>query len=181
MNKYLIIIFILLQTACTEEEEKSSSSTSPATQPPAQTTQPPTIQVSQPETISGYQTVTLDASATTDPDGTIASFFWQPQERAIIATNGVTNAQFSFAAPPSLQPQNYAIKLTVTDNSGTTATETITVAVNPIALGQSYSQNYHYDDLDRVVKVDNSAIEQSQSYRYSASGNIEQVTSESTE
>jgi len=87
MFKYIAFFSILFVVSCADENESSSSSHS------TQTTHPPTIQVSQPETISGYQTVTLDASATTtDPDGTIASYFWQPQESAIIATNGVMNS-----------------------------------------------------------------------------------------
>ena len=65
--------------------------------------------------------VALDASGSRDPDGTIASYAWTFGDGA--ASTGV-NATHTYATPGS-----YDVTLTVTDDSGATATTTESVTV----------------------------------------------------
>jgi uncharacterized protein YhjY with autotransporter beta-barrel domain len=67
------------------------------------------------------ETVTLDASQSTDSDGSIVSYAWLNQSGAQIAT-GVR-------AQVRLPDGNNAISLRVTDDDGVSATATVTIAV----------------------------------------------------
>ena len=70
---------------------------------------------------SGSESVTLNGSASSDPDGTISSYVWN--EGAAQIGTGVTPAV-------TLATGTHTIYLTVTDNNGATATDTVVVTVN---------------------------------------------------
>jgi hypothetical protein len=69
---------------------------------------------------SGSQTVTLDGSASTDSDGTIAKYTW---------VEGTTTVGTVQKPAVTLAVGQHTIVLTVTDNGGLTATDTVTVTV----------------------------------------------------
>jgi ribosomal protein L14 len=73
--------------------------------------------------------VTLDGSSSFDPDGTISDYSWKqisgPSTAGIQAANNVTTAV------SQLLVGQYVFALTVTDNNGATATDQVTVTVNP--------------------------------------------------
>ena len=74
-------------------------------------------------------TVSLDGSASHDPDGTIKSYSW-----VLISGNGSVTINNGNTVNPSasgLIPGTYVFQLTVTDNSGATAKDQVTVTVNP--------------------------------------------------
>ena len=72
-------------------------------------------------------TTTLNGSGT-DPDGTIASFAWAKVSGPAGGT--ITSANTASTGISGLVAGVYVFRLTVTDNSGTTATNTIQVTVN---------------------------------------------------
>jgi PKD repeat protein len=97
------------------------------------------------------QTVTFDASASNDPDGTIAKYQWDLDGNGTYETDTGTTptATKSYASAGSVD-----VRLRVTDNSGTTASVTHTVTIanrpptasftinpNPAPVGQSVSFN----------------------------------------
>ncbi|MFT3675248.1 MAG: PKD domain-containing protein [Chitinophagaceae bacterium] len=70
----------------------------------------------------------LNGSASTDPDGTIASYLWQQ-------VNGPSASTLSSTSTANITVSNlvqgtYTYRLTVTDNAGATASATVTVTVN---------------------------------------------------
>jgi len=71
---------------------------------------------------NGSQAVTLNGSASSDPDGSISSYVW-----------GEGTAQIAIGATPTvtLSTGIHTINLTVTDNQGATATATVVVTVSP--------------------------------------------------
>ena len=75
-------------------------------------------------------TTSLSGSASTDADGTIASYQWQqvsgPSASALSATN---TAGINIS---NLQAGVYTYRLTVTDNDGATSTDEVTVTVNSL-------------------------------------------------
>jgi hypothetical protein len=79
-------------------------------------------------------TLTLPADTTTltgsgsDPDGTIASFVWSRVSGPATFTFGSANAVTTILS--NLVQGAYIFRLTVTDNSGTAATDDVTVTVN---------------------------------------------------
>ncbi|HET7502490.1 MAG TPA: S8 family serine peptidase [Kofleriaceae bacterium] len=77
--------------------------------------------------------VTIDGTASHDPDGTIVSYAWTVP--ACFTTTGpctITLAGASTATPQFVAPSTSAVvtlRLTVTDNAGAVATDTITIGV----------------------------------------------------
>lgn len=77
--------------------------------------------------------VTIDGTASHDPDGTIASYAWTVQAcvtlsgTCTIALTGASTASPQFVAPSV--PAIVAFQLVVTDNVGATATDTVTFGV----------------------------------------------------
>ncbi|MGD9789934.1 MAG: GC-type dockerin domain-anchored protein [Phycisphaerales bacterium] len=72
---------------------------------------------------SGTELVTVDASASTDPDGFIATYTWT--EGALVLQDGPALYQGAFAVG------THNLTLTVTDNLGGMDTDTLTIVVNP--------------------------------------------------
>lgn len=69
---------------------------------------------------NGSESVTLNGSASSDPDGTIASYVWK---------EGTTQIATGATPTVTLAVGTHSITLTVTDNQGATATDTVVVTV----------------------------------------------------
>jgi len=76
-------------------------------------------------------TATLNGTASFDPDGTIASYAWTKTSGP--ATYNIVNAGAASTALNNLVQGVYVFSLKVTDNTGASATSTVTVTVNPAA------------------------------------------------
>ena len=89
--------------------------------------------------------VTVDATASTDPDGTISSYAWDFGDGG--TDTGATPAQHVYAAAGT-----YTITLTVTDddNESSVLTRNVSVAIPPVA-------SYTYTVEGLVVNVDGTA------------------------
>ncbi len=74
-------------------------------------------------TVEEVTNITLDASGSSDPDGTIVSYEWQTQ-----SGEGVSNTEPTLSLG-SLKVGSYTAILLVTDNDGNTATDTIIITV----------------------------------------------------
>ena len=72
---------------------------------------------------------TLNGSASSDPDGTIASYSWTRISGPAQVT--FANASAATTAISNLAQGTYSFRLTVTDNSGDTDSDTVLVIVNP--------------------------------------------------
>jgi K319L-like, PKD domain/Right handed beta helix region len=70
---------------------------------------------------SGFETVSLDGSASSDPDGTITSYVWK---------KGDTQIATGSTADVSLSVGTHIITLTVTDDDAVTDDDTVVVIVN---------------------------------------------------
>lgn len=77
---------------------------------------------------SPANSVTLDGSASSDPDGTISSYTWSKVSGPSQGT--ITNAGSASTTVTSLAQGTYIFKLTVKDNGGSSASDSVTVTVN---------------------------------------------------
>ncbi|MEJ0001772.1 MAG: PKD domain-containing protein [bacterium] len=95
-------------------------------------------------------TVDLDASGSADSDGTIDSYVWTE-------VSGPSTVDPDDAVNPTITDLiegTYVFELTVTDNDGATATDTVTITVNPIHNGGGNPQCSDGADNDGDGKID---------------------------
>ena len=78
--------------------------------------------------------VTIDGSASSDPDGSIATFLWTKISGPAQFSIGNTTAASTIVN--NLTAGLYSFQLKVTDNAGATALDTIKVMVNPAIVNQ---------------------------------------------
>jgi hypothetical protein len=112
------------------------------------------------KTVAAGPPVTLDGSASMDPDDGIASFLWHQTGGAPVTLSDPTVANPTFTAPSSGADANpITFMLTVTDKGGlkSTATQTITVKYNgPDVRGKWVSfSNYCNKSLSGALQVSN--------------------------
>jgi PKD repeat protein len=84
-------------------------------------------------TINELQTVTLDASLSSDPDNDIAAFAWLQIDGISVDLNDSHASIVSFDLPDISNDQDLLFQLTVTDQTGRKNTDTVTVHVIDIS------------------------------------------------
>lgn len=92
--------------------------------------QPPVANAGQNQTVNGGDPVTLDGSASTDPDDGIASYLWTQLSGPPVTLSSTSAAQRTFTAP--YVPRGDAMltfQLTVTDKGGLQSSATCSVTV----------------------------------------------------
>ncbi len=95
---------------------------------------PPTANAGADQTVTEGSNVLLDASASTDRDGTIAQFRWRQTSGSTATLSDVNIAAPSFTAPlVSTSGGALVFEVTVTDNDGLTATDTVIVNIGNVA------------------------------------------------
>ncbi len=87
--------------------------------------QPPIPDAGADQTVSEGEEVTLDASASSDPDGTIVAYEWK-EGLTVLSTEMTFGQVFSVGM--------HTITLTVTDDEGATGTDTVDIDVSPLGL-----------------------------------------------
>jgi hypothetical protein len=90
--------------------------------------QPPTANAGPDQTVSERAQVTLSGSGA-DSDGTIASYSWTQTSGTSVALSGTSSANASFTAPSVTNTTVLTFRLTVTDNLGASANDTVNINV----------------------------------------------------
>jgi Secretion system C-terminal sorting domain/PKD domain len=138
--------------------------TSAPSQPPPNV--PPIANAGPDQTITvPASSVILNGSASYDPDGTIVSYSW-----VLVSGLGsviISNSNQVIAGISGLTPGSYTFQLTVTDNSGATSNDSVTVTVNPanqspVAMAGS----------DTTIYLPPSSFQLNASNSYDPDGNI---------
>ena len=74
--------------------------------------------------------VTLDGSASNDPDNAITTFFWQQISGTNASLSNVNIANPTFTAPDVSADEDLVFRITVTNDASLQATDTVTIRVN---------------------------------------------------
>jgi hypothetical protein len=82
--------------------------------------------------------VTLNGSASTDPDGSIVSFFWEQLEGTAVSLSNSNSSIPTFTAPAAgTSGDRLTFRLTVTDDGGLTAVGACVVDIFPLVVSDS--------------------------------------------
>ena len=87
---------------------------------------PPTAEAGPNQSVQAGNPVTLSGSGT-DEDGTIASYLWEQTTGTSIVLDNPNAASTTFVAPDTIETLTF--RLTVTDNNGSTGTDTIQITI----------------------------------------------------
>ncbi|HEU5138189.1 MAG TPA: PKD domain-containing protein [Steroidobacteraceae bacterium] len=99
---------------------------------------PPTANAGANQTVTAGATVTLNGTASSDPDGSIASYAWTQTAGTAVTLSSATAAQPTFPAPTVATATTFTFSLIVTDNrGGASAASTVNVTVNPQVAGNT--------------------------------------------
>lgn len=100
--------------------------------------QPPTaVAAADKSSVSPGEKVTLDGSGSSDPDGAIAAYAWTQTDATgkTVTLSNPAAIKPTFTAPEITETITLIFKLTVTDNSGASASSTIRITVNKPSSG----------------------------------------------
>ncbi|MDJ0749178.1 MAG: PKD domain-containing protein, partial [Woeseiaceae bacterium] len=91
----------------------------------------PTADAGPDQSVDEQSAVSLDASASSDADGTITGYAWTQTGGTVVTLTGANTATPSFTAPAvSTTGQTLTFQVQVTDDDGATDTDTVDVQVN---------------------------------------------------
>lgn len=95
---------------------------------------PPVASAGNNQTVDENTVVTLDASGSSDSDGSISSYQWTQTGGTAAALSASNVAMPTFTAPTLSASETLTFQVTVTDNDGATNTATVNILVNHINI-----------------------------------------------
>ncbi|MDN4501587.1 hypothetical protein QX776_04210 [Alteromonadaceae bacterium BrNp21-10] len=120
-----ISVFLILLQGC------GGGSSSQNTTPPVTTiNSPPSVNAGENIVATEYKQVTIEAAAS-DADGSIVSYMWEQIEGIDIELQGHDSSTLSFTAPHTLEVEYILLRVTVTDNSGSSSQDEISIEIRP--------------------------------------------------
>lgn len=88
---------------------------------------PPVTDAGYDQTVGAWDTVMLDASASSDPENNISHYLWEQTEGVRVSLSDPRAIQPTFIAP--VTDESLTFRLTVTDTAGLQSSDTVTIQV----------------------------------------------------
>lgn len=101
---------------------------------------PPQANAGPDQTVNYNETVTMDGSASVDPDGSITAYAWTQISGTTVTLTGANTAIASFTSPAS--DGDFEFQLSVTDDSSATAMDTVLITVMDISPAALFFSEY---------------------------------------
>jgi serralysin len=89
---------------------------------------PPTADAGSAQDVNGGDTVTLDGTGSSDPEGAIAAYKWEQIDGTSVTLSDLTASKPTFTAPN--EDGRLSFRLTVTDAGGLTGTDTVVITTH---------------------------------------------------
>jgi len=119
----------------------------------------PVANAGQDQSVIFGSVVTLNGSASADPDGTIESYQWSQTAGASVGLSSVTQPVVTFTAPSSSDSLSFT--LTVTDNEGATSSATVYVkTVQGVANTVFFSEWAEGTSYNKYIEIYNGTGEE---------------------
>lgn len=116
----------------------------------------PTADAGPDQTVTSLEVVTLDGSASTDSDGTIAGYAWTQTTGTNVVLDETVPAMPTFTAPNVGADEILTFELVVTDNDGAASlADSVIITINP-TLALPFSDNFSDGNFDGWTTVDDS-------------------------
>lgn len=123
---------VSLSFTLTATDNDGASSSANTTVTVNSTNQTPVANAGSDQTVDEQSTVTLDASLSSDNDGSIASYSWQQSSGQSVTLNNANTVAPTFTAPSLSTAVSLTFVVTVIDDRGASSTDSVTVTVNPV-------------------------------------------------
>jgi hypothetical protein len=101
-------------------------------QPPAPNAAP-VARAGDDRAVNELAAVVLDGRASSDSDGSVVSHAWLQVSGPSVSLSSPSAASTGFTAPDVSSAQTLVFRLSVTDDDGATASDTVSITVNPVA------------------------------------------------
>ncbi len=129
----LVPLFSIALTACGGGGGDSSPQEETAPPPPPPANIKPTVKAGTDVSINEQQLTALSANAT-DSDGSIVSYSWTQTVGDSVSLTGVDKAELSFTSPTLTEEAALTFEVTVTDDDGASAKDSVVVTVLPVNI-----------------------------------------------
>lgn len=135
-----ILIITSITVACggggSENSTVASSATVPSTNNTVVTNNPPVINA--PTNVSTKENTytEIDASQSTDSDGSINRFEWRQISGQFVSLQNINSDKVSFTTPEVSQNQMVVLELTITDNDNASTTSQVEIIIEDTTLKQ---------------------------------------------
>ncbi len=121
---------------------------------PLPSNQAPSAQITAPQSVTSGETVTLDGSGSSDPDGDTITYLWTQTQGDNITLANSTDSTLSFVAPTVQQSTSYTFQLSVSDGSLSDSSSVqfivLPVATDPASTGLHVSGTQILDSNDNA-------------------------------